>query len=418
MILILRRFFDMAVDYDLVVLGATGAGIATARRAIAQGLKVALVQQTISPLRDQQRCALEKVLLYLAAQPQPVDIAAWIKGAIAPDDFYEPLARLAETGVDVIPELGQFRWRPQVSFVTETRCLRGKHYAIAPGTAWTTPPQENFLSPDALLDADIWPTLPEKITIVGQDSHCLTIAYCLAKFGKTVTLIAEKFLFPTEDPDYVGNLQTFLEVAGVTLQFANTDPCQELLAQANQAVIWAESRRGLTTQLNLPPDFCRPPQMFLRVNGQLQTPQKNIYGCGPVLGGYDLPELAIAEATTLVVNLSQRRQLSCPYTTTPYRLFAPLPFDHVGIQNSHLPPDGRFLSKMFPLDRVDQLQFPQELTIKLWLNAQDQLLGATVLGDRSGKLIYHCRDLIQTHKPFQTWDNFLENAGLLAEMVW
>lgn len=52
----------MAVDYDLVVIGATGAGIATAKRAIASGKKVALVQQTGEPLQDQQVLALEKNL--------------------------------------------------------------------------------------------------------------------------------------------------------------------------------------------------------------------------------------------------------------------------------------------------------------------------------------------------------------------
>ncbi|NJN72844.1 MAG: hypothetical protein HC799_08600 [Limnothrix sp. RL_2_0] len=70
------------------------------------------------------------------------------------------------------------------------------------------------------------------------------------------------------------------------------------------------------------------------------------------------------------------------------------------------------------MDRVDQLQFPLNLTVKLWLNSQQKILGATVLGDRSGKLIYHCRNLIQSQQPFTTWDNLLEQSGLLAEMCW
>ncbi|WP_099237547.1 FAD-dependent oxidoreductase [Synechococcus sp. BDU 130192] len=405
----------MAVDYDLVVIGATGAGIATAKRAIASGKKVVLVQQTGEPLQDQQGLALEKTLLHLAEQSQPMDIATWIKGAIAPDDFYEPLAHLAEAGVDVIPEMGNFVWKPSTCFVTATRRLQSKHYAIATGTTWVTPPQDGFLSPTDLLNPEIWRTLPEKIVLVGHDPHCLTLAYCLAKLGKTVTLTSEKSLLPTEDPDCVQRLQTCLEVAGVTLQFGIIP---DLFNQENKAVIWAKERRGLTTQLNLPPDFCQPPQMWLRVDPELRTHRSNIYGVGPVLGGYALPELAIAEATTLVNNMAQRRKMPCVYGEIPYRLFEPLPFDHIGFQGANLPADTKILSKTLMIDRVDQLQFSQDLTLKLWLDGQDQLLGATILGDRSGKLIYHCRDLIQNQKPFQTWDNLLENAGLLAEMVW
>ncbi|MEB3226556.1 MAG: FAD-dependent oxidoreductase [Synechococcus sp.] len=405
----------MATDYDLVVVGATGAGVATAKKAIASGKKVALVQQTPHPLQDQQALALEKVLLYLTTQPQPLEIAPWVKKAIAPDDFYEPLARLAEAGVDVIPELGNFVWRPHTAFVTETRRLQGKNYAIATGSSWTAPPQDHFLLPTDLLNADIWSTLPENIVIVGQDPHGLTLAYCIAKLGKTVTLIGKKRLFPTEDPECVQRLQTFLEVAGIALHF---ELLPEMLTQENSVVIWAEQWRGLTTQLNLPPDFCRPSGMFLQVNPDLQTPRNNIYGVGSVLGGYALPALAIAEATTLVANIFQRRKLPCAYGEIPYRLFAPLPFDHVGAQGQHLPPDTKILSKTLTWDRVDQLQFPQDITIKLWLDGQNKILGATIVGDRTGKLIYHCRDLISTQKPFQTWDNLLENAGLLAEIVW
>ncbi|MBV5259740.1 NAD(P)/FAD-dependent oxidoreductase [Synechococcus moorigangaii CMS01] len=405
---------SMAAEYDLVVIGATGPGVTTAKKAIATGKKVALVHQTRQPLQDQQSRALEKILLHLTPQAQPVEIAAWIKGAIAPDDFYEPLAQLAAMGVDVIPEMGNFVWQPDTYFVTETRHLQGKNYAIATGRTWTTPPQANFLIPTDLLNADIWRTLPEKIVLVGQDPHCLTLAYCLAKLGKTVTLIKKKRLLPTEDPDSVQRLQTFLEVAGVVL---DSECAPEILTQENGVVIWAEQQRGLTTQLNLPPDFCQPPQMLLKVNPGLQTPHKNIYGVGAVLGGYEFPELAIAEATTLITNISQRRKRFCPYGEIPYRLFEPLPFDHIGFQGANLPPGAKMLQKTLMIDRVDQLQFPQDLTLKLWLDGQDHLLGATILGDRSGKLIYHCRDLIQNKKPFQTWDNLLENAGLLVTVA-
>ncbi|NJN72845.1 MAG: NAD(P)/FAD-dependent oxidoreductase [Limnothrix sp. RL_2_0] len=303
----------MAVDYDLVVIGATHGGLVTAQRAIAAGLRVGLVQQNDHPLRDMQARALLKVLGHYTAQSPSVKLEEWLSQAIAPWDFYEPLAKLAESGVDVISEFGRFQWRPETVFSTATRQLRSKYYAIATGSTWATPPDKNYLTPPDLLNQKIWKSLGNNIVIVGKSSQLLTLAYTLSQLGKKVKLLFSSRLFPAKDLGFSHQIQTFLEVAGVEIyRNLNNVEKQQILNQENTAIIWGDRRWGNTTQLNLPQDCCSPENMWLQVDETLQTPHPQIFGSGAVLGGYDLPELAIAEAETIVMNISQRKNKFVP----------------------------------------------------------------------------------------------------------
>ncbi|MGB2925644.1 MAG: FAD-dependent oxidoreductase [Limnothrix sp.] len=402
------------MDYNLVIIGATHAGLVTAKKAIAQNLRVALVQQTDQPLQDLQERALQKVLFY-AVQSQSENIEALIAAAIAPLDVYEILAKLTESGVDLIQEKGHFQWLPEISFATKTRQLKAHNFVIATGTVQDDLLSQNSFSLVDLVANQAWHKLAENIVITGQEPQSLSLAYSLAKLGKNIQLVLNNRLFSAETPDCTHRIQTFLEVAGVEIyRNLSTVEQQEVLAQENVTVI-GRSRRAATTQLNLPQDFCRPQNMWLKVNPYLQTSRSNIFGCGSVLGGYNLPELAIAEAETIISNITQKKKQICPYATTPYRLFEPFPFDHVGYQSNKPEPEIIVKQQNFVMDRLDQLEFPLDLTVKLWLDSQQKLLGATVLGDSSGKLIYYCRDLIQNRHTFTTWDNLLEQSGLFVE---
>lgn len=409
------------VDYDLVIVGATQAGLLLARRAIAHRQRVALVMQSATPCRDMQMQALQKIMHH-AIDRGMTDIAqvmACIDQAIAPWDFYEPLAKLAEMGVDVVTERGQFAWQPQTVFTTATRQLRGKHYAIATGASWGELQDSTQHLPTDLLHRQTWEALETKVLVIGADPWLLTLAYVLQTLGKQVQLVVPGSFLGAEDVECTHRLQTFLEAAGLEIFKGLTAIDREnLTRQPHLSVIRGDRRHGKTHQLNLPPDCCQGVQMWLTVDGSLQTSHRYIYGCGSVLGGYDLPELAIAETSLLATNLATRQKRPCLYQHITYRLFEPYPFDHVGYQERDLPTGSRSLEKILPMDRVDQLTFPLDVTVKLFLSPKQQILGATVLGDRQGKLIRHCHHLIQQKASFSTWDNLLEASGLSAEICW
>ncbi|OKH17213.1 FAD-dependent oxidoreductase [[Limnothrix rosea] IAM M-220] len=406
------------MDYDLVIIGATRAGLNLAQKAIAEGQRVALIQQVSQPLQDIQLRALERVLLHNA-------ITSWeqlqteITAAIAPTDFYEPLAKLIEKGVDVVPERGKFHWRPNPVFVTEKREFQGNNYAIATGTVWQQTDDPRHLTFPDFLQPQTWKKLRPKILFQGITPALLALAYTLCKQGKQVQFLLGFQFFSAEDQQLTHRLQTFLEVEGIEI-YRNpaASDIAKLLNRKDINIIDGDRRQGNITHLNLPPRCFRGKQPWLKVNHRLQAPASNIYGCGSVLGGYDLTEVAIAETSYLAQSITAKKAQLCPYHLVPYRLFEPYPFDHVGYQPKDLPSDGITLEKTFYLDYVDQHRFPFDVTIKLWLSKEEKILGATVLGDRSGKLIYHCRDLIQTQQTFKSWQNLLEYSGIAAEICW
>ncbi|WP_041764450.1 hypothetical protein [[Leptolyngbya] sp. PCC 7376] len=407
------------MDYDLVIIGATQTGLVLAKKAIAQRLRVALVQQVAQPLQDIQLRALERIVLGCAAHSSGEKLRQEISKAIASTDFYEPLVKLMDKGVDVIPEVGKFQIESNPIFVTETRTLKSKNYAITTSTVWEKSDDPKMLTLPDFLKPETWQSLNQTIIFKGITPELMTLAYGLSQQGKKIQLLLGAQFFGTEDQQLTHRLQTFLEVAGIEV-YRNTSITEqaEFLQQENAYIIDSDLLQGKINSLNLSPKHFRTQKSYLKVNHKLQTSTLNIYGCGSILGGYDLPELAIAEADFLIQSLIHKKRPISPYPLTPYRLFEPYPFDHVGYQGKYLPPDAITQEKTFFLDYVDQLRFPMDLTIKLWLTVDQKMLGATVLGDHSGKLIYACRDLIKTKQPFQSWDNLLEYAGIAAEICW
>ncbi len=409
----------MAFEYDLVVIGATVAGLEAARLAIAAKKRVALVQHSSHPLQDQQEYKLLKLLEHLAQHSSLKfsDLSSWIEAAIAPWDFYEPLALLAAAGVDVIPEMGRFVWQPHIAFVTDSRRLVGAKYVLTTGSVWEKPPHTHFLTLTDLLNVNVWQRLATTIVIVGLELPLLNLAGALQRLGKHVTLLSEApQLFSHEDPEWGHIIQTQLESLGIRICLGVPPEQQELYCRGEStSVIWGDRRYGHTTNLNLLPDMCRPPQQWLQVNARLQTIHPQIYGCGAVLGGYDLPELAIAEANTVVKTMLGKPQ-QCPYATIPYRLLRTIPFDRVGLQPPHIAQPYSVLTKTIAMDSIDQLLFPVDLSVKLWLDARQKIVGASVVGDCSGRLIYYYRDLIRSGQTFTSWRDHLQNVGMLADI--
>ena len=303
--------------------------------------------------------------------------------------------------------------------MTEKRELKGNNYAIATDTIWQQTDDPRHLTFPDFLQPQTWKNLQSKILFEDITPALLNLAYSLCKQGKQVQFLLGSKFFGAEDQQLTHRLQTFLEVEGIEVHRNPSKAAKSaLLAQENINIIDGDRLQGNIANLNLPPRCFRGEQQWLWVNHRLQTSASNIYGCGAVLGGYNLPEVAIAETSYLAQSITEKKAQPCPYHLVPYRLFEPYPFDHVGYQQKDLPSDGITLEKAFYFDYVDQLHFPFDLTVKLWLTAERKFLGATVLGDRSGKLIYHCRDLIQTQQTFESWQNLLEYSGIAAEICW
>jgi pyruvate/2-oxoglutarate dehydrogenase complex dihydrolipoamide dehydrogenase (E3) component len=278
----------MAVDYNLVVIGGSLAGIEAAKAAASYQARVALVQQDetwdalpacvmfLRELADGLRLteghrapALQDCGLIDQACPPIVD---WPQAA----QYFQLLCdqqaaaytpdRLASLGIDVIAGAGTFRRKPRFGFAIAGRSLRANAYLLAPSIDPAMPDWDEtplaHLDPDVLNHIPHWTmaTLPQQLArldpvrrllIVGGSPETVAIAQSLAKLGIQVTLLVAGGILPTEvfEPETVKLLQAQLAIDGV--QVLVDWQIHQLHPPQDQAIVVKASRAGQSQELTI-----------------------------------------------------------------------------------------------------------------------------------------------------------------------
>jgi pyruvate/2-oxoglutarate dehydrogenase complex dihydrolipoamide dehydrogenase (E3) component len=226
----------MTVEYDLVVIGASSAGIAAAKTAARYHARVALIQQgeTDNPLP-----ACLKLLQQASAAAQPPDfsqLAQRLQLLTRQQAAIDSFDGLASLGIDVIADSGAFYRKPRLGFGVGDRTLTARAYLVA-------------MSLGAVDRAD-WSleNLPQKLAqlgdvkqlpIHGGSPESVAIAQALARLGIDVTLVAAGC-----DPDVIDaaigdRLQAQLEADGVRWVTTVDGPVQ-LSGDADRALALAK----------------------------------------------------------------------------------------------------------------------------------------------------------------------------------
>jgi pyruvate/2-oxoglutarate dehydrogenase complex dihydrolipoamide dehydrogenase (E3) component len=189
----------MTVEYDLVVIGSSAAGIAAAKTAARYHARVALIQQGETYNRLP---ACLSLLQQAAAHPAPIDwpaVAQRMQLLALQQAAIDSFDNLAALGIDVIADSGTFYRKPRLGFAVGDRTLTARAYLItlSLGTVddadWSL---ENLPDRLALL-ADV-----KQLLLLGASPESVAIAQALARSGVDVTLAA---------------LQTAIEADGVRL---------------------------------------------------------------------------------------------------------------------------------------------------------------------------------------------------------
>jgi pyruvate/2-oxoglutarate dehydrogenase complex dihydrolipoamide dehydrogenase (E3) component len=332
----------MAWDYDLVVIGASSAGIQAALEAKALQARVALVDQT---------CQLSDS---------------------------DALLSLNQAGIDAISGQGEFRNSKGLVWVGAERCLRSRRYLLAldgivqpPGI----PGLENIVRGSEFRvrssEVESWSfscgdatrtelgvfcltreiqgtTLPERWIVLGGTPQALEQCQMLACQGCQVTLVVEgRSILPGEDLEILRYLQAYLEAEGVRILIQT--PVLEIRALANQTLELQTPTSTLATEalmvataygadlepLNLAEVQVAMQGNRVQVDRFLRTSNPHIYACGAALGGYALPHLAIYEARIALYNalfwpFSLRRR-TIDYPQIPYTICTDPPLARVGL---------------------------------------------------------------------------------------
>lgn len=217
----------MTVDYDLVVIGASAAGIAAAKTAVQYHARVALVQQgeIYSALPVCVSLLQQRAQQARGSTPNFSKIAQFLEILTLQQQASNSLDSLAALGIDVIPASGAFYRKPRVGFAIADRTLTSRAYLLACslGSTPQTSASEWSLNdfPQRLAELE----QKQHILIRGTSPESVAIAQALAQLGKQVALVEpEKSLLAdvlNGLPELAHRLQMQLEAAGVQVRFSD-----------------------------------------------------------------------------------------------------------------------------------------------------------------------------------------------------
>ncbi len=325
----------MAVDYDLVIIGNSPAGIHAAQRAAQFYARVALINPALAesprtaPSRtgpfqagSSQAGRLQADPISLPCCPAPalpLPYAQWHEAVAATlGEFHAPKV-LAAQGIEVIAGQAEFFRKPGLGVSVNGRSLRSRAYLLAIPSIPQIPSIPGIAAIPYFTVATIAPHLdtftPEhRVVVVGEDPRGLEIAQALTRQKVQVTVImATATILPEEDAAAVALLQAQLEADGITLLTAT--PVTQVRhiedqvwvqagnqAIAADAILLAPVHQPSLAALNLAAVNVKWHAQGLSVNSHLQTTNPRIYACLGQWGNSYLEHLALQQAQVAVDN--------------------------------------------------------------------------------------------------------------------
>lgn len=364
----------MSVDYDLVILGGSAAGVSAAVTAASLlNARVALVEPHSELEPGSRECglmALHQVsefresisqaqrLGWIGETEQGAEFRLntqlfdrpirWASEVLTTASQWQSPSVLSGLGIDVIHAEGEFCQEPRLSVVANGRILRSRRYLIATESRWATAKIDGlarvgYLTPETL---GYWvkkgQAIPDNFVIIGNDPKGVELAQILARFGSSVTLITSRSqILPSEDPEISRWVQAQLEAEGVRI-LTQTQVTQVRKIQGKK---WVQAGdRAIETDeilltmatvsnlkhLNLEAAGVHCDRGKLLTNTKLQTTNPRIYACGDALGGYSLDSVSQYEAKIAVKNALLLPLFSVNYQSIPWSIGIDPPLARVG----------------------------------------------------------------------------------------
>ncbi len=304
----------MPVDYDLVIVGSTSAGIQAAKQAARQRARVALVEQNAKPQFFRHREIAKSVRSlhqvqqtnFLYQQPiesAPLDwkqVNRWVD-TIAQDQLeLNSPAILAAEGVEFITGSGEFIGKPHLGFSVNGRMLRSRSYLLTPRHHLHIPDIDGLQATDYLTPDRIVPP-PKSLIIISSSTTGAELAQLYTRLGSQVTLISSQpEIIPDIDPEVGFLFQAQLETEGVRILTGKPMQIRQIQDkkwvqvdhQAIEAdeILLATDYKANLEGLNLAAVGISP----LLINSRLQTKNPRIYWAGSPNDAIANHEVAIA----------------------------------------------------------------------------------------------------------------------------
>ena len=445
----------MPVDYDLVVIGGTTAGLEAAIFAAKFKARVALVTQGISfstlpdslitsaiahlgHMAESWQRSQQSTLWHEASAPPALNgqaVKPWIQ-AIAHnlDERHSPSA-LATLGIDIITDSGEFCRKPAPGFWVDGRLLRSRSYLLAPAHCPLIPTisglqTTGYQTPTTLLQL---PSLPASLVIIGSTIAAVELAQTFQRLGCQITLLLNTAQLLSEaDRDVSQLIQAQLEAAGVQVwlnvcinQVKWSDRQKSVQfgthsLVADEILLAAEQIPDVKTW-NLEAVSVQSRNHGILRNSKLQTTNPNIYICEGRTRYSLSAQLAAYEAKLAVKNALFFSSQHTRYRTIPFSIQTSPPAAWLGLTEQQAVEqygkDALILRQ--PFSTLSKAQIYSDLTgfCKLIVQRDGTLLGAHLVGTNAEEFIGTIAIAMQQRLKIQALADLVVPSPSFAEII-
>lgn len=411
---------------DFCVIGAGSAGLSFAAGAAQMGADVVLIERNKMGgdcLND--GCVPSKALLRAAkvgddlknarrfgwhverAQVDFKQAHQYVHGvieAIAPHDSVE---RFESLGVKVLLEDAKFVNGRTVS--AGNHVIKAKKFIIATGSHPFVPPIEGLDTIQSYTNENIFDleALPSHLLVIGGGPIGIELAQAFRHFGSEVTVLEAFKALPKDEPELTGKLKELLKLEGIALQEQvkidlikhidgnvicefKSDAGTQHRVQASHVLV-ATGRRPNIASLNLESAGIKFSQQGIEVDKNLRTSNKKVYAVGDCIGGYQFTHVAGYHAGLVIRNSIFKLPVRVNKQAIPWVTYTSPELAHVGYLESELKakniPYKKLTLAMKDIDRA-QTDGALEGEIIVFASPKGHVLGASILGEHAGEMIY------------------------------
>jgi len=414
----------MPPEYDLVIIGASPEGIYAAQESIEQNKRVALVEQGLNNQTQNFSCSIFNQITAFGQQYNTLKSLGYFADdllthlflektqnlvkTISKIDFKsEQLAVLAACGVDVILGSGSFFASPQLNFAIDNRNLRSRSYLLATGST-TSIPQIPGLEQAGYLTLSSFGqyTFDKSIktwTILGATPNAIAFAQYLSSLDQKVIILTKNdHILPREDGEVAHLLQAQLEAMGIQIitqaqikevkKIMQTKKIilEKQIIETDQ-ILFASENSPCIKNLNLDEINVKFDQIRILTNSQLQTTNSQVYACGSLLGGYNIPDIAEYEARVILNNVFSSKRIHINYSLIPYNFSTYPNFARIGLTEIEARQQSenniQIIKAYFKSQNQIQLLETTTRICKLIINSKQEILGVHIFGNQATELI-------------------------------
>jgi pyruvate/2-oxoglutarate dehydrogenase complex dihydrolipoamide dehydrogenase (E3) component len=445
-------------NYDAIIIGTGQSGPALARRLVAAGRKVAIIERKLfGGTCVNTGCTPTKTLVasaYVAHVARRAgDYGVRIEGPVNVDTkavkarkdavvavFRDGLERSLKTLQGCTVYEGHGRFVTQKKVAVNGSELAADQIFINVGARAAIPPipgldQVPYLTNSSMMDIDF---LPPHLVVLGGSYVGLEFAQAYRRFGSEVTVIeAGPRLISREDQDVSQAVAAFLEeegidvrvdskIVGVEKQGHSIAAKIESAGRTSQVVgshmLVATGRRPNTDDLGLDnAGIATDARGYIQVDDQLRTNISGIWAMGDCNGRGAFTHTSWNDFEIVAANLLDNDQRRVSDRITAYALYTDPPLGRAGMTEAEVRKTGKpaLISTMAMKDvmrayeRAETKGFMKILVDR----DNDQLLGASFLGLEGDEVIHCILDIMYAKAPYTVIQRAMHIHPTVSEFI-